>query len=148
MSKNIQKVAPTPIAKSSFAKNTKVSNTKDSKNKTIKENNFKEFSEDSDFFEDFTPYQRAGRIIHQSTEQSYDNKGNKVTKTKIVREIQDSSNKKTTQEIKLSTNKIQSKIESTKSKQKDIYSSPNFQSSPIYESPLIYNSNSNTVIFL
>ena len=146
MSKNIQKAAPTPIAKSSFAKNTKVSNTKDSKNKTIKENNFKEFSEDSDFFEDFTPYQRAGRIIHQSTEQSYDNKGNKVTKTKIVREIQDSSNnsnKKTTQEIKLSTNKIQSKIESTKSKQKDIYSSPNFQSSPIYESPLIYNSNSN-----
>ena len=143
MSKNIQKAAPTPISKSSFARNTKVSNTKDSKNKAIKENNFKEFSEDSDFFEDFTSYQRAGRIIHQSTEQSYDNKGNKVTKTKIVREIQDSSNKKSSQEIKLSTNKIQSKIESTKSKQKDIYSSPNFQSSPTYESPLIYNSNSN-----
>ena len=141
MSKNIQKASPTPIAKSSFARNSKPSNTKAPKNIITKENNLKNFSEDSDFFEDFTPYQRTGRIIHQSTEQSYDNKGNKVTKTKIVREIQDSSNKKTSQEIKLSTNKIQSKNETTKSKQKNIYSSPNFQSSPIYESPLIYNNN-------
>ena len=97
MSKNIQKASPTPIAKSSFARNSKPSNTKAPKNIITKENNLKNFSEDSDFFEDFTPYQRTGRIIHQSTEQSYDNKGNKVTKTKIVREIQDSSNKKTSQ---------------------------------------------------
>ena len=77
-----------------------------------KSNNIKDFSEDSDFFEDFIPYQRTGRIIHQSTEQSYDDKGNKVTKTKIVREIEDSSNSKQNyKEIKISNNKRKNKIE-------------------------------------
>ena len=135
MSKNIQKASPTPISKSTLIRNTKQVNKKEQIKKEKKENNIKDYSEDSDFFEDFTPYQRAGRIIHQSTEQSYDDKGNKVTKTKIVREIDNSSsNKKNYHEIKISNNKRTNKIE-TKEK-KDISLSPNFQISPIiYNSP-------------
>ena len=94
MSKNIQKASPTPISKSSLIRNTKPLNKKEEKPKEKKETTIKNFEEDSDFFEDFTPYQRTGRIIHQSTEQSYDDKGNKVTKTKIIREIDDSSSNK------------------------------------------------------
>ena len=137
MSKRFQKASPTPISKSTLVKNSNIS--KDPKPKIKKSNNIKDFSEDSDFFEDFTPYQRTGRIIHQSTEQSYDDKGNKVTKTKIVREIEDSSNSKQNyKEIKISNNKRKNKIE-TKNK-KDRFSSPDFQASPItYESPPFFD---------
>ena len=143
MSKNIQKASPTPISKSTLTRNTKQVNKKEQIKKEKKENNIKDYSEDSDFFEDFTPYQRAGRIIHQSTEQSYDDKGNKVTKTKIVREIDNSSsNKKNYHEIKISNNKRTNKIE-TKEK-KDISLSPNFQISPIiYNSPNSLNNKKN-----
>ena len=143
MSKNIQKASPTPISKSTLIRNTKQVNKKEQIKKEKKENNIKDYSEDSDFFEDFTPYQRAGRIIHQSTEQSYDDKGNKVTKTKIVREIDNSSsNKKNYHEIKISNNKRTNKIE-TKEK-KDISLSPNFQISPIiYNSPNSLNNKKN-----
>ena len=143
MSKNIQKASPTPISKSTLIRNTKQVNKKEQIKKEKKENNIKDYSEDSDFFEDFTPYQRAGRIIHQSTEQSYDDKGNKVTKTKIVREIDNSSsNKKNYHEIKISNNKRTNKME-TKEK-KDISLSPNFQISPIiYNSPNSLNNKKN-----
>ena len=143
MSKNIQKASPTPISKSTLIRNTKQVNKKEQIKKEKKENNIKDYFEDSDFFEDFTPYQRAGRIIHQSTEQSYDDKGNKVTKTKIVREIDNSSsNKKNYHEIKISNNKRTNKIE-TKEK-KDISLSPNFQISPIiYNSPNSLNNKKN-----
>ena len=118
MSKNIQKASPTPISKSTLIRNSKPVNKNEPKiqdKKEKKENNIKDFSEDSDFFEDFTPYQRTGRIIHQSTEQSYDDKGNKVTKTKIIREIDDSSsNKGNYLEIKISNNKRKNKIETKK----------------------------------
>ena len=142
MSKNIQKSSQTPISKSSFARNSNP--TKDQKTKIKKEINTKDYSEDSDFFEDFTPYQRTGRIIHQSTEQSYDDKGNKVTKTKIVREIDNTSNsKRNYHEIKVLNNRTKNKIE-TKTKG-DIYSSPDFQTSPIYESPPIFNNQNNNI---
>ena len=138
MSKNIQTVSPTPVTKSSLVRN--INQTKEQKTKIKTENNFKDYSEDSDFFEDFAPYHRTGRIIHQSTEQSYDDKGNKVTKTKIVREIDDSSKrKKNYHEIKILNNNIKNKIE-TKNK-KDIFSSPDFQASPIYESSPLFNNN-------
>ena len=137
MSKRFQKASPTPISKSTLVKNSNIS--KDPKPKIKKSNNIKDFSEDSDFFEDFTPYQRTGRIIHQSTEQSYDDKGNKVTKTKIVREIEDSSNSKQNyKEIKISNNKRKNKIETKTNK--DRFSSPDFQASPItYESPPFFD---------
>ena len=142
MSKNIQKSSQTPISKSSFARNSNPP--KDQKTKIKKEINTKDYSEDSDFFEDFTPYQRTGRIIHQSTEQSYDDKGNKVTKTKIVREIDNTSNsKRNYHEIKVLNNRTKNKIE-TKTKG-DIYSSPDFQTSPIYESPPIFNNQNNNI---
>ena len=135
MSKNNQKVSPKTISKSSIVRNSNTS--KEQKIITKTENNMKDFSEDSDFFEDFTPYQRTGRIIHQSTEHSYDDKGNKVTKTKIVREIEDSSNSKNNyNEVKISNDKRKNKIETNK--RKDIYLSPDFQSSPIYESPILF----------
>ena len=139
MSRRIQKASPTPITKTSIVKNTNISKDPKTKITIKKENNIKDFSEDSDFFEDFTPYQRTGKIIHQSTEQSYDDKGNKVTKTKIIREIEDSSNsKKNYKEIKISNNKRKNKIE-TKNK-RDIYSSPDFQASPItYQSPPLFD---------
>ena len=139
MSKNIQKASPTPISKSSLIRNTKPLNKKEEKPKEKKETTIKNFEEDSDFFEDFTPYQRTGRIIHQSTEQSYDDKGNKVTKTKIIREIDDSSsNKKNYHEIKISNNKRKNKIEIKNEKEKDICLSPDFQ-----ESPIMFDSSNN-----
>ena len=143
MSKNIQKASPTPISKSSLIRNTKPLNKKEEKPKEKKETTIKNFEEDSDFFEDFTPYQRTGRIIHQSTEQSYDDKGNKVTKTKIIREIDDSSsNKKNYHEIKISNNKRKNKIEIKNEKEKDICLSPDFQESPImFDSSNNFNDN-------
>ena len=146
MSKNIQKASPTPISKSTLIRNSKPVNKNEPKikdKKEKKENNIKDFSEDSDFFEDFTPYQRTGRIIHQSTEQSYDDKGNKVTKTKIIREIDDSSsNKGNYHEIKISNNKRKNKIETKK--EKNICLSPDFQVSPIiYDSPNNLNNKKN-----
>ena len=146
MSKNIQKASPTPISKSTLIRNSKPVNKNEPKikdKKEKKENNIKDFSEDSDFFEDFTPYQRTGRIIHQSTEQSYDDKGNKVTKTKIIREIDDSSsNKKNYHEIKISNNKRKNKIEIKNEKEKDICLSPDFQESPkMFDSSNNFNDN-------
>ena len=56
--------------------------------------NFSSFSklenleEDSDFFSPSTVnHNRPGKIIHQSTEHSIDRKGNRVIKTKIIREL-------------------------------------------------------------
>ena len=118
MSINIQRASPTPISKSSFSKTTKTS--KISEKKTTLQKNMKEFSEDTDFFNDFTPQQRNGRIIHQSTEHSYDDQGNKVTKTKIVREINDTSKKNKTEEI---------------------FSSPDFQPNSGYDSPQVFYNN-------
>ena len=118
MSINIQRASPTPISKSSFSKATKTS--KISEKKTTLQKNMKEFSEDTDFFNDFTPQQRNGRIIHQSTEHSYDDQGNKVTKTKIVREINDTSKKNKTEEI---------------------FSSPDFQPNSGYDSPQVFYNN-------
>ena len=128
MSINIQKASPTQVSNSSFTKIIKAS--KFSEKKSNEQKNLKESSEGSDFFEDFTPYQHNGRIIHQSTEQSYDEHGNKVTKTKIVREINDSSNKKN-KEIKISKT----------NKQKDVYSSPDFQPNSNYDSPQVFYNN-------
>ena len=84
MSKNIKKSPTTSISKSYVVINSRQSKAIEKKSIPLKENTKKDFSEDIDFFEDFSSYQRPGKIIHQSTEQSYDKKGNKVTKTKIL----------------------------------------------------------------
>ena len=131
MSKNIIKVSSTSQSKSPLEKKSYPTNDKKPKVKNDKNQIKKDFSEDSDFFEDFSPYQRTGRIIHQSTEQSYDDKGNKVTKTKIVREIDDNKNYHET------------KISNNKRNKREIYFSPDFPVSPIYESPSLINNKNN-----
>ena len=136
MSINIQRASPTPVSKTSF-NNKSIKTSKFTEKKITQQKNSKEFSEDSDFFEDFSPYQLNGRIIHQSTEQSYDEKGNKVTKTKIVREINDLSNKKNNHEIKISKT----------NEEKDIFSSPNYQQNSNYDSPPVFYSNNNNISY-
>ena len=49
--------------------------------------NFDNLEDDFDFFGPSISKPRPGRIIHQTTEQSIDKKGNKVIKTKTIREI-------------------------------------------------------------
>ena len=139
MSKNIKKSPTTSISKSYVVINSRQSKAIEKKSIPLKENTKKDFSEDIDFFEDFSSYQRPGKIIHQSTEQSYDKKGNKVTKTKIIRELEDSSsNNKYYHERKTSNNQPKN-ITNTKN-QNNIYYSPDFQE---YESPKIFKSNIN-----
>ena len=139
MSKNIKKSPTTSISKSYVVINSRQSKAIEKQSKPLKENTKKDFSEDIDFFEDFSSYQRPGKIIHQSTEQSYDKKGNKVTKTKIIRELEDSSsNNKYYHERKTSNNQPKN-ITNTKN-QNNIYYSPDFQE---YESPKIFKSNIN-----
>ena len=139
MSKNIKKSPTTSISKSYVVINSRQSKAIEKKSIPPKENTKKDFSEDIDFFEDFSSYQRPGKIIHQSTEQSYDKKGNKVTKTKIIRELEDSSsNNKYYHERKTSNNQPKN-ITNTKN-QNNIYYSPDFQE---YESPKIFKSNIN-----
>ena len=105
---------------------------------------FKDFEEDSDFFEDSNSHQQ-GKIVHQSKEHSVDKKGNKITKTKIIREIDDISPKNSNSDIKMTKNKKDnktkkfSKIQNEVERQKAIYKSPDFQNISSDESPLYSN---------
>ena len=71
-------------------KNTKINNTKYSE---PKQEEFNEFDIDSDFYEDFNPIPPKNRV-NKKTEHSFDEQRSQVTKTKIVRELNNSSSKK------------------------------------------------------
>ena len=49
--------------------------------------------DDVDFFSPISNQEQAGRIIHQSTEHSYDDMGNRVVTTKTVRELDNVENR-------------------------------------------------------
>ena len=98
-----------------------------------------------------------GRIIHQSTEHSFDDQGNRVVTTKTVREIDSLGNKiKSTVETKKSytsktsqASKPEKQVRITKytnaknevEKQRALYSSPDFQSGSQYDTPPVYMNN-------
>ena len=110
--------------------------------------NIEFFDEDSDFFAPSTVKNHTGRIIHQTTEQSIDRKGNRVIKIKTVREIDSNlfNGKQKNKKIKIITkNKSQNNYKNLnlnynyntnindKLNQKELYSSPDFiESSPNY----------------
>ena len=106
-----------------------------------KQTQFKDFDEDSDFFDDFNP-EPQGNIIHQSTEKSFDEQGNLITKRKIVREIEEKSsknenkNRKMSKKIKEENKKVSnlSRVHNEIERQKELYSSPDLQSNSPYES--------------
>ena len=55
--------------------------------------NIDNLEDDSEFFAPSNSRARPGRIIHQTTEQSIDQKGNRVVKTRTIREIDSLNNK-------------------------------------------------------
>ena len=122
----------------------------------------KNFEDEYELFSQEKNHERPGKIIHQSTEQSIDKQGNRVIKTKTVREIgtiekrtkkfvepknsisnnsqaynQDRSNKKYYRVSKYS------RINEAE-KQKALYSSPDFQGESPYGSPIYMNDIKNT----
>ena len=119
----------------------------------------KNLDDDEDLFSPISDQEHSGKIIHQSTEHSYDNMGNRVVTTKTVREIdaEDDKNKIFNQSKKSYTSKnflgskhdkpsikhqIISKYTNSKSeveKQRALYSSPDFQSGSPYDSPIDLN---------
>ena len=117
----------------------------------------KNYEDELELFAQKKIHERPGKIIHQSTEQSIDKQGNRVIKTKTVREIgtiekrtkkfvepknsisnnsqaynQDRSNKKYYRVSKYS------RINEAE-KQKALYSSPDFQGGSPYGSPIFMN---------
>ena len=116
----------------------------------------KNFKDELEFFSPRSSQERPGRIIHQSTEQSIDKKGNHVFKKKTVREI--GINETQNKNIKQSKNNISSKnsqvsiknkpnesyywvskyskTKNESEKQKALYSSPDFQGTSSYDSPI------------
>ena len=122
----------------------------------------KNFEDEYELYSQKNNRERPGKIIHQSTEQSIDKQGNRVIKTKTVREIgtiekrtkkfvepknsissnsqaynQDRSNKKYYRVSKYS------RINEAE-KQKALYSSPDFQGESPYGSPIYMNDIKNT----
>ena len=108
--------------------------------------------DDQDFFSHVLNLERPGRIIHQSTEHSYDDMGNQVVTTKTVREIDSLNNKnknynnsKKSYASKASQGSKQDKphrnlnIKNEIEKQRALYSSPDFQSGSPYDSPIYMN---------
>lgn len=135
----------TTTSKSQYVKKAKNS-TNNIQSSSQKKEDFKDF-EDSDFFEDFNPEPPGGRIIQHTTEQSYDDQGNKITKTKIVREIDEKSSKsingsrKMSKKVKTENNRNgkYSNVKNEVERQKALYSSPDFQSNSPFESPIFMN---------
>ena len=107
--------------------------------------NFKSFEKDIEFFTKSKNQDRPGKIIiHQSTQQSFDDQGNRVVKTKTVREIGIIDTRRSVQS-KRSNNTSQKHYNKSKyskineiERQKALYSSPDYQNSSPYGSP-IYN---------
>ena len=136
----------TTTSKSQYVKQTKNSNN-NIQSSSQKKSDFKDFEVDSDFFEDFNPEPPGGRIIQHTTEQSYDDQGNRITKTKIVREIDETNTKningsrKMSKKIKTENNRNgkYSNVKNEVERQKALYSSPDFQSNSPFESPIFMN---------
>ena len=136
----------TTTSKTQYVKQTKNSNN-NIQSSSQKKSEFKDFEVDSDFFEDFNPEPPGGRIIQHTTEQSYDDQGNKITKTKIVREIDETNSKningsrKMSKKIKTENNRNgkYSNVKNEVERQKALYSSPDFQSNSPFESPIFMN---------
>ena len=115
--------------------------------------------DDLDFFSPISNQEQAGRIIHQSTEHSYDDMGNRVVTTKTVRELDNAENrnKNLNQSKKSYTSKTSQASKKDKKggkyrritkytnakneleKQRALYSSPDFQSGSPMDSPLYLN---------
>ena len=110
-----------------------------------KQDDLNENEIDSDFFEDFKPFTQ-GNIIHQSTEKSLDEQGNHITKTKIVRESNESQVRKNNIKQTKKENNRSSKYSSLKKeeeKQKALYLSPDIKSGSLFESPLFLGQEGN-----
>ena len=105
---------------------------------------FNEYEIDSDFYEDFNPSPQ-GHIIHHSTQRSVDELGNHLTKTKIVRELNESNTIKNNATLKKQNKKESnrsSKYTSSKNetdRQKSLYLSPDIKNGSSYDSPLFNN---------
>ena len=111
------------------------------------------FRQNQNFFTPITNYEYPGHIIHESTEHSFDEMGNSVVKTKTIRELNSIGNKafqqstrkyvsKTIKGSKLNkSNKKPRKILRYKNakneaqRQRDLYTSPDFQIVSPYASP-------------
>ena len=105
---------------------------------------FKAFEKELEFFTKNKNQDRPGKIIHQSTQQSYDDQGNRVVKTKTVREIGIIDTRRSLPS-KRSNNPSQKHYNESKyskineiDRQKALYSSPDYQNNSPYGSP-IYN---------
>ena len=66
----------------------KSKNTSNVQSSSQQQTDFKDNEIDSDFFDDFNP-EHSGNIIQRKTEHSTDNQGNRITKTKIVKELEE-----------------------------------------------------------
>ena len=117
-------------------------------------NQYTNMEDNPEFFSKIYNPERPGRIIHQSTEHSFDDQGNRVVTTKTIREIDSVGNKmknvveakksytsKTSQVSKPEKPKRITKYTNAKNeveKQRALYSSPDFQSGSPYDSPPVY----------
>ena len=111
------------------------------------------FRQNQNFFTPITNYEYPGHIIHESTEHSFDEMGNSVVKTKTIRELnsignkafQQSTRKYVSKTIKGSKqNKLNKKphkilryknARNEAQRQRDLYTSPDFQIVSPYASP-------------
>ena len=140
--------------KNGYKNKTKSKYTYQSNNKNISNNEIQinNLEDDQDFCSHVSNQERPGRIIHQSTEHSYDDMGNQVVTTKTVREIDSLDNKnknfnnsKKSYATKASQGSKQDKahrnlnIKNEIEKQRALYSSPDFQSGSPYDSPIYMN---------
>jgi len=123
----------------------KTTNSSNVQSSSQQQTGFKDNEIDSDFFDDFNP-DHSGHIVQQKTERSYDTQGNRITKTKIVREIEEPNPRKNhitkvSKQIKKETNRISTKsnYKNEAEKQRALYLSPDFKGGSPLTSPLFKN---------
>ena len=120
---------------------------------------YNNMEKNQDFFSQIYNQECPGRIIHQSTEHSFDDHGNRIITTKTVRELDYIGNQTTnlidtknsyvskiSQASKQENSSKVSKYTNSKKeieKKKAIYSSPDFQRGSPYNSPVYMNKNKN-----
>ena len=109
------------------------------------ENNFEE---EPYYFSPISNQEHPGRILHQTTQQSFDDLGNRVITTKTIREIgsygQPKKNISKNARGKVNRIKKYSNKKNEVQKQRELYTSPDFQSGSPYESPVYINDIKNT----
>ena len=124
-------------------------------NRSNPNNQYNNIEENQDYFSQIYSQERPGRIIHQSTEHSFDDQGNRIVTTKTVRELDSIGNpKKQIIDIKNSYGSKASQVSKQEKigripkytnakneveKQRALYSSPDFQSGSPYNSPVYVN---------